>query len=32
VKENPFLNMELSEWNQYSDIENIIIEEAFTTL
>ncbi|CAF4169281.1 unnamed protein product [Rotaria sordida] len=30
--DNPFSNMESSQWNQYSDVENIIIEEAFTTL
>ncbi|CAF1213439.1 unnamed protein product [Adineta steineri] len=26
------LNENLSEWNRYSDIENVIIEEAYTTL
>src|ERR1700691_4592371 len=30
--DNPFENMELPEWTQYSDIENAIIEDAFTTL
>lgn len=30
--DNPFSNAGSSEWNRYSDIENIIIEEAFTTL
>jgi len=30
--DDPFSNTESSEWNRYSDIENIIIEEAFTIL
>jgi hypothetical protein len=30
--DDPFLNTASSEWNRYSDIENIIIEEAFTIL
>ncbi|CAF4105442.1 unnamed protein product, partial [Rotaria sp. Silwood2] len=30
--DNPFSTMESAQWNRYSDIENTIIEEAFTTL
>ncbi|CAF1400740.1 unnamed protein product [Rotaria sp. Silwood1] len=30
--DNPFSNIESSQWNPYSDIENKIIEEAFTKL
>ncbi|CAF3644118.1 unnamed protein product [Rotaria socialis] len=30
--DNPFSNEESAEWNRYSDVENTIIEEAFSTL
>jgi hypothetical protein len=30
--DDPFVNTEIPEWTRYSDIENKIIEEAFTTL